>query len=62
MIEHACYSDAADIFSEDFLVQNCNCLPDCILITYDMDVSQIQYSPMDRKPVKEMLEKSPNET
>lgn len=62
MIEHACYYDAGDIFSKNFLIQNCNCLPDCTSITYDMDVSQIQYSPIDRKPVKEMLKKSPNDT
>lgn len=36
-----CYGIARIDFAEKLIVENCNCLPDCISITYDVELSQI---------------------
>lgn len=36
-----CYMNARDIFFKQQSVINCNCLPDCTSITYDVEISQV---------------------
>lgn len=35
-----CYINAEDKFSKELIVQQCNCLPDCFSISYDVEISQ----------------------
>lgn len=40
--EIQCYVDADSTFYENLSVKQCNCLPDCFTITYDLEISQAQ--------------------
>ncbi|XP_055303176.1 pickpocket protein 28-like [Sitodiplosis mosellana] len=42
IVDNKCYINAADEFSKNLLVKNCDCLPDCTAITYDVEISQAQ--------------------
>lgn len=35
-----CYVNTSDEFSKNLLLKNCNCLPDCTSVTYDVELSQ----------------------
>lgn len=40
MLESKCCNKADILFSADFEIDECNCLPDCNSITYDVEISQ----------------------
>lgn len=43
MTEIRCYINADIIFTKDLVVDECNCLPDCTSITYDIETSQAPF-------------------
>lgn len=42
MVDIRCYVGANDAFARNLMVNDCNCLPDCTTITYDVEISQAQ--------------------
>lgn len=48
-----CYVDAVDEFSKNLLLKNCDCLPDCTSITYDLELSQAPYDFLRRNSYKD---------
>lgn len=40
MAEIQCYVEADQIFSDNLTVKQCNCLPECTTLTYDVEISQ----------------------
>lgn len=48
MVDIKCYINARDRFSKELQINNCNCLPDCTSVTYDVETSQVQSQFSDR--------------
>lgn len=42
IVDNKCYVGAADEFAKNLLVKDCDCLPDCVSVTYDVETSQSQ--------------------
>lgn len=42
MVDIRCYIDARDRFTKELLIKECDCLPDCTSVTYDVEIAQGQ--------------------